>query len=195
MKKLIIVASPPASGKTYVSEKLAGKLFSAVYLDKDDLADLVKCAFQIGGQCVNMDGAFYAKNIRPAEYSTILNIAFSTLRFADNVILNGPFTKEVRDPAYMSMLKKRAEAYGAELVLIWVFASAEICHERMIRRAAERDAQKLKNFEEYVKNIDYSPPYALEQENSVSRLIVVDARSDEATEASIVKALEILKNE
>ena len=34
-KKLILVVSPPACGKTYVSKKLAGALKHVVYLDKD----------------------------------------------------------------------------------------------------------------------------------------------------------------
>ena len=39
-KKLILVVSPPACGKTYVSKKLAGALKHVVYLDKDTLIPL-----------------------------------------------------------------------------------------------------------------------------------------------------------
>ena len=34
-KKLILVTSPPACGKTYISKKLAEELAHVVYLDKD----------------------------------------------------------------------------------------------------------------------------------------------------------------
>ena len=34
-KKLIIVTSPPACGKTYISKELAKRLNHIVYLDKD----------------------------------------------------------------------------------------------------------------------------------------------------------------
>ena len=193
-KKMIIVASPPASGKTFVSEKLASELPCAVYLDKDDLGELVRCAFRISGERFDMDGDFYAANIRPAEYSTILNIAFSSLRFADIVILNGPFGKEVRNSQYMQSLKKRAEELNAELILIWVQASIEICRERMMRRGSDRDTLKLEHFEEYAKNIDYSPPYALERDGAVSRLIVFDTRSDELTNLSFGETIKILKS-
>ena len=37
LKKLILVTSPPACGKTYVSKKLAENLKHVVYLDKDTL--------------------------------------------------------------------------------------------------------------------------------------------------------------
>ena len=194
-KKLIIVASPPASGKTFVSERLASELSGAVYLDKDDLGELVRCAFRVGGERFDMDGKFYSESIRPYEYSTVLNIAFSTLRFADTVILNGPFTREVRSSEYMRSLKERAEEQGADLILIWVQASAEICRERMMKRGADRDALKLENFENYARGIDYSPPLALEADGAVSRLIVFDTRSDELTKRSFDETLKILKGE
>ena len=36
-KKMILVTSPPACGKTYISKKLAEELKHVVYLDKDTL--------------------------------------------------------------------------------------------------------------------------------------------------------------
>ena len=40
-KKLIFVAAPPACGKTYVSQRIAEAVPQMVYLDKDDLCDLL----------------------------------------------------------------------------------------------------------------------------------------------------------
>ena len=37
MKKLILVTSPPACGKTFVTKKLAKAMPNCVYLDKDSL--------------------------------------------------------------------------------------------------------------------------------------------------------------
>ena len=37
MKKMILVTSPPACGKTYISKQLARNLKHVVYLDKDTL--------------------------------------------------------------------------------------------------------------------------------------------------------------
>ena len=107
-KKLILVAAPPASGKTYVCERLAEAMGHAVYLDKDDLSDLLRAAFRASGNEINMDGEFYVNNLRASEYSTLLNIAFSVLRFEDTVIVGAPFGKEVRDTEYMRALKGKA---------------------------------------------------------------------------------------
>lgn len=40
MKKMILVTSPPACGKTYISKQLAKNLKHVVYLDKDTLIPL-----------------------------------------------------------------------------------------------------------------------------------------------------------
>ena len=79
MKKLILIAAPPASGKTFVAQRLAASLPHVVYLDKDDLGDLIRASFAASGEVVDMDGTFYIDNLREAEYSTILHIAFERI--------------------------------------------------------------------------------------------------------------------
>lgn len=192
-KKLILVAAPPACGKTYVSGLISRSVEHIVYLDKDDLADIIRCAFELCGEKLDMDGQFYSKNLRPSEYSTILNIAFSTLRFSDLVLLNAPLSKEVRDSDYMSSLKERAAALGAQLVLIWVTAPLEVCYERMKKRNSDRDTLKLENWDEYVKNINYTAPMKLVEDKAVDSLIVFDTSDDNAFAESLEKALEIIR--
>lgn len=45
-KKLILVTSPPACGKTYVAKALAKNLKHVVYLDKDTLIVLFQADLQ-----------------------------------------------------------------------------------------------------------------------------------------------------
>lgn len=191
-KKLILVASPPACGKTYVSELIAETVDHIVYLDKDDLCDLLRASFAVSGQTLDMDGDFYNNHLRPAEYSTILNIAFSALRFEDRVILNAPFGKEVRDAAYMTALKDRANQQDAALILIWVTAPISLCYERMKCRNSDRDQLKLEHWEEYVKKINYTPPYELEPAGAVDRLIIFDTTDDAAVRFSLEETLKYI---
>ena len=193
-KKFVLVAAPPACGKTYASELIAKNLGHTVYLDKDDLADLVCTSFKVAGEEFDMDGDFYINNIRTPEYSTILNIAFSALRFEDTVILNAPFGKEVRDSEYMRTLKNKVNDMDAELVLIWVSAPLDICRERMAKRGYDRDALKLENWESYVKKINYSAPVSLEKEKCVDRMMIFDTTNDESVSDSLNKALELIKD-
>lgn len=85
-KKLILVSAPPACGKNYVSELICGALKNIAYIDKDDLADLLRCSFTLRGEKLDMDGEFYLKNLRSVEYATLLRIAFSSLRFTDSYL-------------------------------------------------------------------------------------------------------------
>ena len=192
-KKLILVAAPPACGKTFLSLQIAKALPHIVYLDKDDLEALVRASFSAAGKDVDMDGIFYKENIRAAEYETLMHIALSTLRFEDYVLVNAPLSKEVRDITYMQNLKAKANECGAQLLLLWVTAPQEICFERMKVRNSERDTLKLLNWEEYVNKIDYTPPYALEQAKAVDGIMVFDNGNEVSFVHSLKKALNWIK--
>lgn len=158
MKRLILVTSPPASGKTYVSQQLAKKLPHIVYLDKDALIPLSKRIFLVAGEEINRSSDFFEDNIRNFEYEAILDIAFEALEYEDLVLVNAPFTREVRDNAYISDLKAKLASRGAELVVIWVETDVEITRQRMIERNSPRDTWKLEHWDEYVAGRDYSTP-------------------------------------
>ena len=191
-KKLILVAAPPACGKTYVSELLAREIGNAVYLDKDDLAPLLYRAFALCGEEMNMDSDFYRENLRSYEYETIVGIALSSLRFSDTVILNAPFGKEVRDADYMRALKAKAEALGAQLILIWVHVSTDVCYERIKARGLERDRHKLLDWDAYVKAINYRAPTELCDKNALHSFFVFDNTNEETAKKALADVLQLL---
>lgn len=158
MKKLILVGSPPASGKTFVAKKIANQLNQPVYLDKDTLIPLSKAAYAAANQPYNRDSTFFNTYLRDAEYIAVMDVAFEALNYNDQVIVNAPFTKEFRDEDYIGKLKKRLEGIGAQLKLIWVYCDINLIHERMCSRASDRDTWKLENWEAYVKTKDFSIP-------------------------------------
>ena len=188
-KKLILVAAPPACGKNYVSERIAEECEHIVYLDKDDLCDLVGCAFDMCGKEHNMDSKFYSEGIRPHEYSTVVRIALSALRYEDTVLINAPFGKEVRDGKYMAELRRTVNRMGAELVLIWVIAPADTCYERMKKRNAARDLWKLENWDEYVQSINYTAPTRLVEERAVDKLIEFNNGNAEEFSSSLKEVI------
>ena len=192
-KRFILVAAPPACGKTFVSELVAKSLGRCTYLDKDDLAPLLRQSFALQNQPLNMDGEFYLENFRSVEYETILRIAFSALRFDDTVILNAPFGKEVRDSDYIRQLKEKANAHNADLILIWVSCPTTVCYQRMKNRNADRDFLKLANWDSYIKTVNYSAPVALETEHAVDKLIVFDTTDEQSTQTALSKTLEMMK--
>ena len=191
-KKLIMVASPPACGKTYVSELIAKTVGHVVCLDKDDLRELVEASFAAAGQPFDMDSEFYRNNLRDADYGTVLNIAYSTLRFEDIVLANSPFGREVRSTDRMRAIKARANALGAELMLIWVTAPPEVAYERMKKRNSDRDTLKLENWEEFVRKQNFTPPYELEESGAVDKFIVFDSADDATFNASFEKTMQLI---
>ena len=159
MKKImILVTSPPASGKTFVSQQLAKKLPHVVYLDKDALIPLSKRIFLVAGEEYNRSSEFFEEHIRNFEYEAILDIAFEALKYEDLVLINAPFTREVRNNDYMINLKTKLAEHNAELVLIWIVTDIEVSHKRMIERNSPRDTWKLANWDAYVAGRDYSVP-------------------------------------
>ncbi len=162
-KKLILVVSPPASGKTFISKKIAENLQHIVYLDKDTLIPLSRKIFEVANQPFDRSSAFFETWIRNPEYDVILDLAFDALTYEDIVLVNAPFTREVHDTGYIKKLRARLDAQcNASLVIVWVQTAPEVCHQRMIDRNSDRDTWKLTHWNDYVRTIDFTiPPYLL----------------------------------
>ena len=172
-KKLIIVASPPACGKTRLSKRIATEFYGCVYLDKDSLIPLSKRIFTVAKKPYNRSSEFFKREIRDYEYDAILNIATEALKYNDTVILNAPFSTELRDGEYMKKLKSRLSRVGARLIVVWINSDEMTCHANMKRRNSDRDKWKLEHWKEYIKNVDFTPP-----ESVLGQLIVYNGRRD-----------------
>lgn len=191
-KKLILVVSPPACGKTYVSKKLASNINNIVYLDKDTLIPLSKKIFEVANEEYNRSSEFFNRVIRDVEYEVILDVAFEALEYADLVLVNAPFTREIRDLEYVKSLSTKLKELGASLEFIWVIASPETCKRRMIQRNSTRDTWKIANWDEYIKGVNFSIPTPLSNPESGANLIIFDNDSEETFDkvmADVVKQL------
>ena len=167
----MLVTSPPACGKTRLSKRIAAELYGSVYLDKDSLIPLSKRIFAVAHKPYNRSSEFFKREIRDYEYDAILSIAVEALRYNDTVILNAPFTSELRDADYMSNLKKRVNLASAKIVIIWIESDEETCFANMKRRNSDRDRWKLSHWREYIKNVDFSVP-----ENSGDELLLYNGK-------------------
>ena len=91
-------------------------------------------------------GSELKKNIRDYEYEVILALGFEALAYDNTVLINAPFSREVRDAAYMKGLRDKLAAQGAKLVVIWIVTDPEVCHQRMIKRNSDRDTWKHSSY-------------------------------------------------
>jgi tRNA uridine 5-carbamoylmethylation protein Kti12 len=193
-KKLILVSAPPASGKTYVSMKLAENLKHVVYLDKDTLVPLSNVAFNVANQPNDREGEFFEKNLRDVEYQVILNMALDALKYDDIVLINAPFTKEIHDLAYIQALRKELiETYQAHLAIVWVICSIETVHQRMIERNSPRDTFKLADWDKYVKSQHFEVPTWLKSDDDPYSLILFNNNNDEEFKASMKEVTRLLE--
>ena len=186
-KKLILVTSPPACGKTFITKNLARALNNCVYLDKDDLIILSKQIYKVAGEPFDRSSKFFQENIRDAEYLAILEIAFNALNYNDTVLINAPFKTEIRDQEWLASMRKKLALKNAELCIIWVHTDIEVVHQRMVARNSERDTWKIEHWDEYVATQDYTPP------KQIPELFIFNNSSDEEFDESIVQAVDFVR--
>ncbi|MGN0602415.1 MAG: AAA family ATPase [Oscillospiraceae bacterium] len=193
MKELILVTSPPACGKTFISKELAKNLKNVVYLDKDTLIVLSKQIFVVANEEYNRSSDFFEKYIRDYEYYAVLDLAFEALDYADIVLINAPFTREIRDQKYIDDLKARLAEKGAVLKVIWVETDPEVCHQRMIDRGSDRDTWKLEHWDEYIAGVNFDIPETIGAANDGTLLIFKNSSKEEFDESMKRITTELLK--
>lgn len=192
-RRMIFVTSPPACGKTKLSKKLATELKHIVYLDKDTLIPLSKQIFAVAGQPYNRSSDFFEKEIRDYEYDVIMDLAFEALKYEDLVMVNAPFTREIRDDEYIAKLRAKLKEYGAKLSVIWIVTDPEVCHQRMIDRASDRDTWKLEHWDEYLSSVNFTIPENLRDPDDKYSLILYHNSTDEMAAEDFKKLLEIFE--
>ena len=193
MKKLILVVSPPACGKTFISKKLAENLKHVVYLDKDTLVPLSNVVFDCAKQERNRSSEFFEKYIRNVEYDVTMDFAFEALKYEDCVLINAPFTREIRDNVFMKDLRNRLKEQNCGLYVVWVETKLEICRQRMISRNSPRDTWKLEHWDEYIATRDFNVPRNLYEDGVVDKLLIFHNSSQEEYEASMKEVIEELE--
>ena len=188
-KHFILITSPPACGKTRLAKRLATQLNNVVYLDKDTLIPLSKQIFKVAGKPYNRSSKFFQKNVRDYEYNAIIDLGMDAIKYADCVIINAPFTKEVRDDAFIEDFKNRLAKVDARLLVIWIDSTPELCKYRMVKRRSDRDTWKIEHWDEYVKTVDFTAPNL----KDVDLFIHKNSTDDEADE-HFARLLDFIKN-
>ena len=190
---MILVSSPPACGKTYISRQLAKNLNHVVYLDKDTLIPLSKQIFRVAKKPYDRSSDFFEENIRDYEYEVILDLAFEALVYADTVLINAPFTREIRDVDYIKNLKAKLADLGARLTVIWVVTDPETCRKRMLKRNSDRDVYKITHWNDYIKTVDFSIPSSLDDPEVKDDLLLFYNSSEAEFVSSMHDIIQVLE--
>jgi predicted kinase len=156
MATLYVICGSPAAGKTTYAQKLALER-KAMLVDIDTATErLVKLGLKLSGRSEDdRDSEFFKSNFRDPIYEALFDIAAQNLRHAD-VIVVGPFTREIRDSKWPEALEAR---FGCRIEVHYLRCKPEIRRERMIARANPRDLPKLSDWETFSKYYgDEAPP-------------------------------------
>ena len=156
MNTSYIVCGTPGSGKSTYARQLAAAR-DATLLDIDTVTErLVRVALvQSGHSQDDRDSEFFKHTFRDPIYKTLFDIARENLPFQDVVIV-GPFTKEIKDPGWPSKLHP---VLGGSIEVHYVQCAHEIRRRRLASRGNARDLAKLNDWENYIQYYgDESPP-------------------------------------
>ena len=118
--------------------------------------ECLKAAVQNGANSVYLGASSFSARARATNFNNTELI--EAIKYADSVIINAPFTQEVRDLDYFDKLKCQLKKHGTELFVVWISATPELCYFRMKKRNSDRDKWKLENWEKYIKTVDFTTP-------------------------------------
>lgn len=145
-KRATIICGSPGSGKTTYARALANAR-RAVVLDIDTCSErLVMAGMKMGGHDpLDRDSATFKTHYREAIYETMFDIACENLPHCD-VVLVGPFTKEIREIDWPERLAERLQA---KVNIVYVFCDPRERKERLQNRRNPRDEGKFYDYEAF----------------------------------------------
>jgi predicted kinase len=96
------------------------------------------------------DSPYYLENLRDWEYQGLIDIARENLLLGVNVILVGPFSKEIQSER-MFTASELGIPPQTSIQIAWVDLDESEAKKRMEKRADPRDEWKLAHWDQYAK--------------------------------------------
>ena len=145
--QLHIVTGAAGTGKSTFAKQLASDQ-AAVLLDSDTVSEpLVRAGLEAAGMDpADRDSPKYKTIFRDAVYESLFNVAAENLPHA-NVVIVGPFTRELKDPLWTEKIEKQ---FGVVPKVWFLHCDAGLRKKRIQARANPRDAGKLVDWEKHV---------------------------------------------
>jgi predicted kinase len=154
----LLIAGPPASGKSVVGASLA-KTLGAALIDLDVATEPLLSVIESLVNVDDIDDPGLATLTRADRYETITRLAEDNLRVGNTVLLVAPFTEERKNLQAWGELGHRLQrAAGGAVTMIWLYLSREELLQRMRARGAERDEAKLNKEQRFIDQLDLGPP-------------------------------------
>ena len=172
---LILFAGHAGAGKTTFAKKAIATIMaqtkeSYCFLDKDTVYGRYssKVMALSTGDGNDRDSPFYLENLRDQEYLGLFDIVRENIDLGVNVILVGPFSKEIQsgmffDPTQLGLPET------THIRVAWIDLSESEARRRIEFRRDTRDDWKLEHWSEYAKRRVEPPqhPHLFRFDNTV----------------------------
>ena len=162
--RLILFAGHAGTGKSTLAKRALPLLIEKTgedffFLDKDTAygaysAHVMELTTHDGN---DRDSPYYLENLRDWEYRGLIEVAKENLFLGVNVILVGPFSKEIQsgqlfDPKILGFPPQ------TRIQIAWIDLQEDEAKRRMQKRGDPRDAWKLAHWDQYVRR-RINPPF------------------------------------
>jgi predicted kinase len=173
--RAILVGGAPATGKSTLATALAPRLGAAILdLDTATLPLTTVISTLIG--VADLADPRIARLTRTPRYDTLFALARDILRAGLPVVLVAPFTTERSLDRWPTVSRR----LGTEATLVWLHLPKHLLIERLARRNAARDADKMAHPETFLAGLDHSLP--------AGPHLAVDAAAPTADQVDLVLA-------
>ena len=165
--RLILFSGHAGTGKSTLAKKALPLIIEKTgedffFLDKDTAYGAFSAhIMELTTQNPNdRDSPYYLENLRDWEYRGLIDIARENLLLGVNVILVGPFSKEIQSGKMFD-----AQALGippqTTIQIAWIDLDELEAKKRMEKRGDPRDEWKLAHWEQYVKRRTEPPTHPI----------------------------------
>ena len=155
--RLILFAGHAGTGKSTLAKRALPLIIEKTgedffFLDKDTVygafsAHVMKLTTQNPN---DRDSPYYLENLQDWEYQGLIDIARENLLLGVNVILVGPFSKEIQS-GRMFNAQELGIPPQTSIQIAWIDLDEMEAKKRMEKRADTRDEWKLTHWDQYAK--------------------------------------------
>ena len=154
--RLILFAGHAGTGKTSLAKKALPLIAERTgedffFLDKDTVYGAFSSHMMglLTGDPNDRDSPAYLQNIRDQEYAGLIDIVRENFTLNVNVILVGPFTRELMSGKFFRPTELGLPA-STSCKIAWIDLDSEEARRRIAHRADARDAWKLAHWDTYL---------------------------------------------
>jgi len=163
--RLILFAGHAGTGKSTLAKKALPLIIEKTgedffFLDKDTVyGDYSAHVMELTTQNPNdRDSPYYLENLRDWEYRGLIDIARENLLLGVNVILVGPFSKEIQSGRLFNPQALGIPAQ-TKISIAWIDLDENEARIRMQKRGDPRDEWKLAHWDQYAKRRIETPEH------------------------------------